>query len=403
MHAWLKMVKQNFKACKRWKKCSCLVIDEISMMSVEMFENLDIIARAVRNKTQPFGGIALVFTGDFQQLRPVGASRLCFQSALWDTCFPKGHCIELTKIYRQQDKKFIDMLDNVRDGYISRDQVQLITALQRPLCSHDGILPTMLKSLNLNVFKHNQNNLKLLGNRIMSFVAVDSGTEIHLTNLKKSCKVSDIIQLAVGAQVILTRNLDVAVKLANGSRGVITSFQSGFPMVRFMHCAESVHIKLASWTTTKRTQSVRDGKVYYVIEELACRKQVPLQLGWALSIHRSQSLSIDKLSVDLGAVFESSQIYVALSRARSLQGLQVTNFRPSELKPNSTCSEFNNRLLHLQQDVRFNGVFHRSGIWASPTVFKFLAFANEDAEEDSTTEDSGVEEIVMVSKRQKNH
>ena len=234
VHEWVKRVKNNHRACKRWRNCCCLVIDEISMMSADMFENLDTIARTIRKKPQLFGGIAIVVTGDFQQLRPVKASRLCFQSVLWDQCFPNGHCIELTKIYRQQDTIFTDMLNNVRDGHISADQVQLLTALQRPFCTHYNILPTMLKSLNTDVTKCNLENLQRLKNPIVRFVAEDTGTEPYLSTLQKSCNVDETVELAIGAQVILLRNLDFGFKLPNGSRGVITAFNiGGFPMVSF--------------------------------------------------------------------------------------------------------------------------------------------------------------------------
>jgi len=161
---------------------------------------------------------------------------------------------------------------------------------------------------------------------------------------------------------------------------------------------DPVLIKSVSWSNTTSTKVIEEGKVRFVTKELACRKQVPLKLGWALSIHRSQSMSIDKLAIDFTGVFESSQVYVALSRARSLQGLQVVNFCSSVLKPDPVCVEFNNRLLALQEDVCFNGMFQHSGIWASADVMKFLEFTvDEDNESDDECCSDVEEEIVIES------
>ncbi len=160
---------------------------------------------------------------------------------------------------------------------------------------------------------------------------------------------------------------------------------------------EPVLIIRSSWTVSERKKIVENGKVRLLFEELASIKQLPLTLAWALSIHRSQSLSIDKLAIDFQGVFESSQVYVALSRARTLQGLQVSNFRARDLKPNAVCIEFNQRLAQLQSRIRLNAVFQMEGIWNAPEVLQHIAYDNDDNDE----EDSEVEEVLPNLKRKR--
>jgi len=163
-----------------------------------------------------------------------------------------------------------------------------------------------------------------------------------------------------------------------------------------MNREEPVLITRSSWTISERKKIIENGKVRLLFEELASIKQLPLTLAWALSIHRSQSLSIDKLAVDFQGVFESSQVYVALSRARTLQGLQVSNFRARDLKPNAVCIEFNQQLTQLQSRVRLNAVFQMEGIWNTPEVLQHLTYDNSES-----GEDSDVEEVTSSLKRKR--
>ncbi len=156
---------------------------------------------------------------------------MCFQSDLWKMCFKPEHCLELTKIYRQHDVVFTSMLNNIRIGTVSDAELELLSQLKRPLCHHDGILPTMLKALNVNVDALNYNQLTQLQKPIITFQAIDTGKEPHLSKLQSTCRIELKVQLCEGAQVMLIRNMQSADKLVNGSRGIIEGFSKGMPLV----------------------------------------------------------------------------------------------------------------------------------------------------------------------------
>ncbi|XP_057578940.1 ATP-dependent DNA helicase PIF1 isoform X2 [Hippopotamus amphibius kiboko] len=302
-----------------WLNCQRLVIDEISMVEADLFDKLEAVARAVRQQNKPFGGIQLIICGDFLQLPPVTKGsqppQFCFQAKSWRRCVPVT--LELTEVWRQTDKTFISLLQAVRLGRCSDEVTHQLRATAAHKVGRDGIVATRLCTHQDDVALTNERRLQELPGEVHSFEAMDSDPEQART-LDAQCPVSQLLQLKLGAQVMLVKNVAVSRGLVNGARGVVVGFEAegrGLPQVRFL-CGVTEVIRADRWT------------VQTTGGQLLSRQQLPLQLAWAISIHKSQGMSLDCVEISLGRVFASGQAYVALSRARSLQGLRVMDFDP---------------------------------------------------------------------------
>ncbi|XP_059953164.1 ATP-dependent DNA helicase PIF1 isoform X4 [Mesoplodon densirostris] len=302
-----------------WLNCQRLVIDEISMVEADLFDKLEAVARAVRQQSKPFGGIQLIICGDFLQLPPVTKGsqppQFCFQAKSWRRCVPVT--LELTEVWRQTDQTFISLLQAVRLGRCSDEVTRQLRATAAHRVGRDGIVATRLCTHQDDVALTNERQLQELPGEVHSFEAMDSDPEQART-LDAQCPVSQLLQLKLGAQVMLVKNLAVSRGLVNGARGVVVGFEAegrGLPQVRFL-CGVTEVIRADRWMV-----QATGGR-------LLSRQQLPLQLAWAISIHKSQGMSLDCVEISLGRVFASGQAYVALSRARSLQGLCVLDFDP---------------------------------------------------------------------------
>ncbi|XP_004466702.1 ATP-dependent DNA helicase PIF1 [Dasypus novemcinctus] len=302
-----------------WLNCQRLVIDEISMVEADLFDKLEAVARAVRQQNKPFGGIQLIICGDFLQLPPVTKGsqppQFCFQAKSWRRCVPVT--LELTEVWRQADQTFVSLLQAVRLGRCSKEVTRQLRATAAHKVGRDGIVATRLCTHQDDVALTNQRRLQELPGEMHSFEAMDSDPDQAQT-LDAQCPASRLLQLKLGAQVMLVKNLAVSRGLVNGARGVVVGFEAegrGLPQVRFL-CGVTEIIRADRWT------------VQAAGGQLLSRRQLPLQLAWAISIHKSQGMSLDCVEISLGRVFASGQAYVALSRARSLQGLRVLDFDP---------------------------------------------------------------------------
>jgi ATP-dependent DNA helicase PIF1 len=325
----------NKVAKYHWQSCKVLVIDEISMVSCDLFTKLDAIAKWVKQSTAPFGGIQLVLCGDFFQLPPVpdrnwpkSMPLFAFQSDAWKQAVT--HTIELTKVFRQSEEGFVSMLNSLRRGKVPNCYSLLANCFTERL-EQDRLAHTILYPLKVDVSRENHTHLNALDEEEHEFFAKDTGDPKYLTQLQKNCTAEDVIKLRIGAQVILLKSMTVEdgrVRLVNGSRGVVTDFdEEGYPMVDFEDAAD-VNIQPTTFSMEVSGKTV------------ATRTQIPLALAWALSIHKSQGMSIDKVYLDLSRVFEYGQAYVALSRARTLAGLKLAPFHPSVIKAHPHVVQF---------------------------------------------------------------
>uniref|UniRef100_A0A8C5QKE2 ATP-dependent DNA helicase PIF1 n=1 Tax=Leptobrachium leishanense TaxID=445787 RepID=A0A8C5QKE2_9ANUR len=334
---------------QHWMSCRHLIIDEVSMVEGELFDKLEAVARAVRGKDEPFGGIQLIICGDFLQLPPVtqasSQTKFCFQAKSWRKCIHLT--MELTQVRRQTDQRFISLLQAVRLGRCTDEVTQRLMMTSDQKIERDGILATRLCTHKDDVDLMNERRLQQLPGDMVTFDALDSDPSLIKT-INSQCPVGEKIQLKKGAQVMLAKNLDVVRGLVNGARGVVTSFEGSgkpLPRVRFL-CGVTETIK------PERFVFKGHGGTYL------SRQQLPLKPAWAISIHKSQGMSLDCVEISLARVFESGQAYVALSRARSLEGLRVLDFDPMVVKANSYVLQFYAR---LRRERALRQV--RRGVW----------------------------------------
>lgn len=301
--------------------CTTIIIDEISMMSRELFEKIDDVARRVRKNDGPFGGVQLVLCGDFYQLPPVSDTdtpEFCFESPLWQTSIHLH--TELTQVFRQTDEAFVTLLQEVRKGKLSSTSIKTLQSLDRPLVSGD-VKPTQLYPTNAQVDTINLTNLEVLGGKTYVYDANDYAVDDEYASLlERTCIAPSRLVLKQGAQVMLIKNIDE--QHVNGSRGVVVGFQpeSQMPIVRF-RAGKQMVMTPEVWEYDSTDETI-----------LATRTQVPLRLAWAMTVHKSQGMTIDYLEVDMKNTFAYGQAYVALSRARTLDGLCVRNFHPSHVR-----------------------------------------------------------------------
>ncbi|XP_054837286.1 ATP-dependent DNA helicase PIF1 isoform X2 [Eublepharis macularius] len=350
LHQCIELAKRSGVRLQ-WLNCHHLIIDEISMVDGEFFDKLEEVARTVRKCENPFGGIQLIICGDFLQLPPVSKGteqpNFCFQAKSWQKCIHLN--MELTKVQRQTEKDFISLLDSVRRGRCTDEVTKQLAATATHMVERDGILATRLCTHKEDVELTNVKRLRELSGEPRSFKAVDSDPMLVKT-LDAQCPVSSIIELKLGAQVMLTKNLDVSQGLVNGARGVVIGFETegkGLPKVRFL-CGVTTVIGLERW--------VLKGPAGTHLT----RQQLPLKLAWAISIHKSQGMSLDCVEISLARVFECGQAYVALSRVRSLAGLRVLDFDPKVVKANSSVLKFYSRLRKEVFSSGFSELLHSS-------------------------------------------
>lgn len=325
---------------KRWTELEVLIIDEISMLSPELFDKLENIARRVRHNEEPFGGIQLILSGDFCQLPCINSDDFCFESKSWDKCVQ--HTVYLTEIMRQKDIEFQECLNNIRVGLLSKKTKKILKSrLNVELKNEFGIKPTKLYSTNCSVDYINNKELDILAESDPDFY--EYNMEIHtypgiknreyvIEKYKKSCNAPDTLQLCVGAQVMLLWNLDIDGGLVNGSRGVVTKFIGDVPVVKFLNGRELV-IDHHVWEVEEN-----DKKILRAI-------QIPLKLAYCLTIHRSQGCSLDYAEIDLSNIFESGMAYVALSRVKNINGLSIIGIDFDKIKAHPKSVEFYKQFL----------------------------------------------------------
>ncbi|XP_038574268.1 ATP-dependent DNA helicase PIF1 isoform X3 [Micropterus salmoides] len=213
---------------QHWTTCRHLIIDEVSMVEAQFFDKLESVARSVRRSTEPFGGIQLIICGDFLQLPPVSKGKentsFCFQARSWRKVIQLN--MELTEVRRQTDQSFISLLQAVRVGRVTEEVTAKLMESAYHRIERDGILATRLCTHKDDVELTNENKLQQLPGSVRVFEALDSDPALVKT-IEAHSPVSRLIQLKVGAQVMLTKNLDVARGLVNGARGVVVGFEPG--------------------------------------------------------------------------------------------------------------------------------------------------------------------------------
>lgn len=312
----------------RWRRLHLLIIDEISMMSVELLEKIEELARLLRRNERPFGGIQLLISGDFLQLPPVKENQFCFESRVWNECIQET--VILTEVIRQQDKVFSGVLNKIRLNKIDNECMDVIGSREIKYISDNGLIPTMLYAINAKVDVTNEKYYAALTGEEHAYKIKYkwSKNPRNKEQYENMAKLPFDLRLKVGAQVVHLVN---ANGLVNGSRGVVTEFIGGFPRVLFVNgMHELIH---------RHSLDIEEKDAL-----ILTYSQIPLKLAWAMSIHKSQGCTLDLVRVDLNKIFEYGQLYVALSRCKSLEGLFIRHLNWNRHKVHPKALEFYEQL-----------------------------------------------------------
>lgn len=350
-------IKKNQFLKKIWKETEILVVDEVSMLSLKLFDMLNAIGKGVRGNQKPFGGIQLIFSGDFYQLPPVGdkdepdTQRFCFESDDWNSVFHRDNQIELKKIFRQTDEIYSTILNQIREGKIKRKSNDLLLQyVGRELSANlvaepTKLFPTKNKVEQINIMRmtalhgdEKEFKIKYLKDLEMTKndkevrrQFSDKDIQIELDFLAGNLMCEKEMKLKIGAQVMCIINIKSEsgdILICNGSQGIITSFcdLTGCPKVKYNNGIEMIMTRHV-WESDK-------------IPGIGV-SQIPLILSWALTIHKSQGATLDAAEIDVGSgIFECGQTYVALSRVKSLDGLYLTSFDAKRIRINKKVKEY---------------------------------------------------------------
>ena len=315
-----------------------LIIDEISMLHRQQLDLVNLVLKSFKNNHLAFGGIQVVFSGDFFQLPPVGKpfeepkDKFAFMSNAWQEAEP---CIcYISEQHRQSDNTLNKILNSMRNGNPEGEELKALeSSMQRK--AKDSSLLTRLYTHNHDVDRLNIDYLRQLPDEAKMFKAEMKGSDALKDMLRKSILTDENLELRKGARVMFIKN-NYEKGYMNGTTGEITGFNDkGFPWVK-IKSGMKILAEPEDW-------SIQDDKG----KTLASFKQIPLRLAWAITIHKSQGMTLDEAIVDLGKTFEKGQGYVALSRLRDLEHLYLEGFNSLALQVDSLALKADKRFREL--------------------------------------------------------
>lgn len=300
------------------------------MISAEYLDKLDFMAKRYREDANPFGGIQMIFAGDYLQLAPV-TGHFAFQANSWKSA--RIIPIILTWVYRQQDETFRNILGALRFGKVSDDHNHILNALDREVESESSF-PTRLYSTRAEVETLNNEKINLILGDLKEyesevFIKISfQDTRGSKDTLNKNILASSKLRIKIGCRVLLIKNLVTNRMLVNGTQGVVLNATDHCITVRFENIGTPVDIVREDFEYTSE------------VLKLHKRTQFPLILAYALTIHKAQGMTLDFVEVDLQNAFVDGQVYVALSRCTSLHGLYIRNYDRSKVMANFEVVDF---------------------------------------------------------------
>jgi len=320
---------------KRFEKARVLIIDEVSMLHGSQLDMIEKVCRRFKRNDKPFGGLQLILSGDFFQLPPINKvnneneSGMVFNSASWQIMNPAICYLE--EQHRQEDEILTDILNTIRSNDMGEKHYELLQSRIGAKLK-DNIKPTKLYTHNVNVDEINNIELSQIQSDERISNMTSNGPENLVEILKKSCIAHEQLRLKIGAEVMCIKN-NFEEGYVNGSRGKVIDFvkENGNPIIE-LYNGKKIILKPEMWAIEE------DGRVK------ASVSQIPLRLAWAITIHKSQGMSLDNAQIDLSRSFSYGMGYVALSRVRTLAGISLVGFNSESLQVDPNVLEFDLKL-----------------------------------------------------------
>ena len=351
----LQSLAEKSQAARRIRDAQVLIIDEVSMLHHFRLDTLNTITQYIRKNTKPFGGLQVVLCGDFFQLPPVSKygepdTHFIYRSEAWRD--GKFTVCYLSENYRQLDDVSISILNEIRGGEVSENSHELLRSRYVVKSGDDGELPsinendeveiepTRLYTHNIDVDSVNERELGKISGTACIYEMESKGKKPLVDSLKKSCLAPERLVLKKGARVMCVKN-NFDKGYVNGTLGVVVSCGHGVdPMIRTAPTPDFPDGRLL--TIEQAPWSIEDDGA--VLAEI---RQYPLRLAWAITVHKSQGMSLDAIEVDLSRSFEPGMGYVALSRVRKLSGLSILGMNEHALKVHPEVLEYDKHLREL--------------------------------------------------------
>lgn len=335
----LAILGSSAKLLRRYVATDVLVIDEVSMLHGKRLDMLDQVAKLLRESDAPFGGLQVILVGDLFQLPPVtrggGLVDFVHLSDAWAELDPK--ICYLTEQYRQQGGGLLDVLEAMRSGDLTSEHGNTLRARLR-LPVPDNQIVTRLYAHNIDVDSINARHLKAIDQKVNLYSMTSRGSERKVEQLKKSVLAPDKLELKIGAEVMFVAN-NFSSGYFNGSRGQVIDFKDELPLVRLSGNRKIIKVEANSWALTEDERKTA---------EVA---QLPLRLAWAITIHKSQGMSLDAAEIDLSKTFTPGMGYVALSRVRSIEGVYLAGVNSTALSMHDEIYEFDGQIRRLSRDL----------------------------------------------------
>jgi len=395
-HSLLGRMRLNNEKRKILQQLELLIIDEISMVRCDTLDAIDTVLKHFRSRNnEPFGGVQVLFIGDMFQLPPIipdeewnllspfYKSAYFFDSQVIQQ-FPPLY-IEFNKIYRQSDERFIHLLNEVRHNSLSDEGMQLLNSRYDPwfeLNNNDGYI--FLTTHNYAADNTNTTELSKLKQKLFSFKAEITG-EFY----ERSYPADELLGLKVGSQVMFIKNDKEKIKrYFNGKIGVITKIDEDKILVQCNDEADEIEVHKETWenirySVNKQTQQLEE-------EVIGTFIQFPLRLAWAITIHKSQGLTFEKAVIDAGRAFASGQVYVALSRCTSLNGIVLkSHITTSGLHTDSRIVEFSKSNAdeeHLKHELHQSKNLYQQNLLLA--LFDFAGVKKQCSELHATVKDN---------------
>ncbi len=308
-------ILERERVVKRLKKATVLIIDEISMLPRGVLDAVNAILITARGNPLPFGGVQVIFVGDFFQLPPIGEhAEFAFTADAWSAANPV--VCYLDEQHRHVDEALTELLSHIRTGTKTARIMNVLES--RQVIPDSGHIPKLFTH-NADVDSMNDATLTALPGDAKRFRMTEKGSPHHIEAIKKGCLSPAELVIKKGAAVMFTKN-NPEEGFANGTLGVVEAFRrDGVPVVKTRD-GKTIDVPFMEWTLEE------EGKV------LAKVTQLPLRLAWAITIHKSQGMSLDAAYIDLSKAFEYGQGYVALSRIRTIEGLYLVGFNERALE-----------------------------------------------------------------------